>query len=329
MAPGISSGLTFAIKEELEDKSCVHTDNTGFMLAVSNPRDEPQIQRFGTALPYGREIYVSLYPEVILAEKDAKDVSMERRGCYFTDDKGDAYLDFYKKYSRQNCLEECFAKPIYVACNCAKVSSPGFPGRKLCSLHSVDGCVRFKEEQMHNEGLKDACKKCRPNCRDTKYRTSVTWSRMTEERMNYYKEMFHSTDYSGDKNITISVVNVYFAVDSVHPTRRSARYSTFEEVGLIGGTVSMITGLTLLDVIESRVLIAVIVVAKYKVWNNLGRMGGPAFNWKLSIPKFLRRNNRVVPEEIEMAAIQQRPQRQALPRRRPSHPMENLPGYLP
>lgn len=32
LAPGKSSGLTFAIKEELEDKACVHSDDTGFMI---------------------------------------------------------------------------------------------------------------------------------------------------------------------------------------------------------------------------------------------------------------------------------------------------------
>ncbi|XP_021958991.1 uncharacterized protein LOC110854873 [Folsomia candida] len=308
MAPGKSSGLTFVIRENLEDRACVHSDDTGFMLAVNNPRDEPQIERFGTSLPYGKEIYVSLYPEVILAEKDAKDISMDRRGCYFSDDEGDAHLDFYKKYSRQNCLEECFAKAVYEKCKCAKVSSP---------------------EEMHNQGLKAACPKCRPNCRDTKYRTSVTWSRMTEDRMNYYQKMFYGKDYRGNRNISVSVVNVYFVVDSVHPTRRSARYSTFEEVGLIGGTVSMITGLSLLDVIETLVLIAVIVVSKYKVWNNLGRMGGPSFKWKLAIPKCFRRNNRVAPEEIEMAEIPRPVERQALPGPRRLHPMENMPGYLP
>lgn len=45
-------------------------------MAVNNPRDEPQIERFGTSLPYGREIYVSLYPEILLAEEDAKDIGM-------------------------------------------------------------------------------------------------------------------------------------------------------------------------------------------------------------------------------------------------------------
>lgn len=53
------------------------------------------------------------------------DLGKDRRGCYFSDDEGDAHLDFYKKYSRQNCLEECFAKAVYEKCKCAKVSSPG------------------------------------------------------------------------------------------------------------------------------------------------------------------------------------------------------------
>ncbi|OXA46838.1 Pickpocket protein 28 [Folsomia candida] len=317
LAPGKSSGLTFAIKEELEDKAC---------LAVNNPRDEPQIERFGTSLPYGREIYVSLYPEILLAEEDAKDIGMERRGCYFSDDGGDAYLEFYKKYSRQNCLEECFAKKVYEKCECAKVSSPGFPGRKLCSLPDVNSCIRVEEEQMYNEGLKTACPKCRPNCRDTKYRTSVTWSRMTDTQMNRYRKMYYGPSYTGNKNITISVVNVYFVVDSVHPIRRSARYSTFEEVGLVGGTVSMITGLTLLDEIECFVVITVIIFAKYKMGN--------LFHWNPSIPEFLRRrNNRVAPEEIELPTIQpqeRRPvQRSALSRPPPFHPMENLPGFTP
>ncbi|XP_021953682.1 pickpocket protein 28 [Folsomia candida] len=271
MAPGKLSGLTFAIKEELDRKACIHGEGTGFTLALNNPRDEVQVERFVVTLPYGREIDVTLYPEVLLAEKDAKDVAMNRRGWYLSDDKGEALLDFYKKYSRQNCLEECFAKAVYEKCKCAKVSSPGLPGRTLCSYDDLNLCVQEKEEQMHNQGLKLSCPKCLPNCRDIKYRTSVTSSRMTESRMNDYQAM-------GDSEFRISVVNVFFMVDSIHPTRRSARYSTFEEVGLVGGTVSMITGLTLLDIIEALVLIAVIAVAKYKVWNNLRTMGGPSFN---------------------------------------------------
>ncbi|XP_021953583.1 pickpocket protein 28 [Folsomia candida] len=311
MAPGKLSGLAFSIREELDNKACIHSDGTGFTLGINNPRDEMQVEQFGVTLPYGREIDVAIYPEVLLAEKDAKDIELDRRGCYFSDDEGDAHLEFYRKYSRQNCLEECFAKAVYAKCECAKVSSPE------------------EEEKMHNQGLKRVCPKCLPNCRDIKYRTSVTSSQMTERRMNDYKDMYDGP--MGDKKFTISVVNVFFMVDSVHPTRRSARYSTFEEVGLVGGTVSMITGLTLLDVIEVLVLIAVIAVARYKVWNNLRNMGGPSFNWTMRIFKFLRRNNRVAPEEIEMDTVQprpvERPQRSAL--ERPFHPYENFPGFIP
>ncbi|XP_021961770.1 pickpocket protein 28 [Folsomia candida] len=172
-APGKSSGLKFVIKEELKDKACVHTDGTGFTLAINHPRDESQIQKFGTSLPYGKDIYISLYPEVLLAETDAKEIDIGRRGCYFSDDEGPARLTFYKKYSRQNCLEECFAKAVYEQCKCGRVTAPGLPGRILCSPNQMD-CVRDKENAMYNEGLNEVCPLCRPNCQDTKYRTSVT-----------------------------------------------------------------------------------------------------------------------------------------------------------
>lgn len=34
MAPGKSSGLTFVIRENLEDRACVHSDDTGFMVRL-------------------------------------------------------------------------------------------------------------------------------------------------------------------------------------------------------------------------------------------------------------------------------------------------------
>lgn len=107
--------------------------------------------------------------------------------------------------------------------------------------------------------------------------------------------MENSTDI-GD--INVSVVRVYFGDDSVHAKRRSARYSLFEQVGkvlriiilinstfsangfyispgLVGGTVSMITGITLLDVIEAVVLFLVIVIIEHKAKRKLSSMGGP------------------------------------------------------
>lgn len=45
-------------------------------LGINNPRDEMQVEQFGVTLPYGREIDVAIYPEVLLAEKDAKDIEL-------------------------------------------------------------------------------------------------------------------------------------------------------------------------------------------------------------------------------------------------------------
>lgn len=85
-------------------------------------------------------------------------------------------------------------------------------------------------------------------------------------------------------NELFSIVHVYFEMDSIQASRRSSRYSIFEQVGkmsnqdpsvvstfminfnnnqgLVGGTISMITGLTMLDIIEVVVVIVVVNMAK-------------------------------------------------------------------
>ena len=86
-------------------------------------------------------------------------------------------------------------------------------------------------------------------------------------------------------------------MDSVQASRRSARYSIFEEVGncqlslrihillrwliyihvelgLVGGTISMITGLSLLDIIEAIVVIMAIIWAQHKIRTRLSSMQG-------------------------------------------------------
>lgn len=43
------------------------------------------------------------------------------------------------------------------------------------------------------------------------------------------------------------------------------KLSTKIELGLVGGTISMITGLTLLDIIEAMVVIAGLIFAQHKI----------------------------------------------------------------
>ncbi|OXA54937.1 hypothetical protein Fcan01_10092, partial [Folsomia candida] len=54
------------------------------------------------------------------------------------------------------------------------------------------------------------------------------------------------------------------------------------ESGLVGGTISMITGLTLLDIIEAIVVIAALIAAQHKIRTIAGNM---EFNWTRFIPR--------------------------------------------
>ncbi|OXA39831.1 Pickpocket protein 28 [Folsomia candida] len=265
-SPGKTSGLSFIIKENPVEKACVHGEGTGFMFTVNHPSDEPQIKRFGKSMPFGHEVLISVNPLVLLADDDIKEMDKEKRKCFFSDDSGAAELKYYRKYTKKNCFQECIADGVAQKCKCTSFVAP---------------------EEMYDRGLRASCKQCRPNCRQTKYTTSIASTPLTPKHMEEYRRR-----YSKELNNTdvFSIVYVYFDMDSVQASRRSARYSIFEEVaininaepGLVGGTISMITGLTLLDIIEAIVVIVAIIWAQHKIRTRLNSM---EINWASWIPR--------------------------------------------
>ncbi|XP_021960507.1 pickpocket protein 28-like [Folsomia candida] len=182
--PGKTSGLTFVMKHEELDKACVHGEGVGFMVQVNHPFDEPQIQRFGAPIAFGVEAQVAVRPTVYLADGEIKeDVDQSHRRCYFSDEGGMAKLEYYKKYSKQNCLSECFSKNVTKHCNCTMITYPGKPGHRLCTVNEMKTCVHEQEKALFKEGLATKCQKCRPNCRDTKYEMKISSSPMSDSTM--------------------------------------------------------------------------------------------------------------------------------------------------
>ncbi|XP_035710952.1 pickpocket protein 28-like [Folsomia candida] len=212
------------------------------MVEVNHPFDEPQIHRFGAPIAFGVEAYVAVRPTVYLADGEIKeDVDQSNRRCYFSDEGGMAHLEYYKKYSKQNCLSECFSKKVTKACNCTMVTYPGKPGHRLCTVNEMKTCVHEQEQTLFKEGLATKCQECRPNCRDTKYEMKISSSPMSETTMK---------DWNIPDKASFSIVRVYFETDSVQALRRSSRYNWFEVTGLNGGTISMVTGISLLDIVK-------------------------------------------------------------------------------
>ncbi|XP_021958930.1 pickpocket protein 28 [Folsomia candida] len=347
---GKTSGLSFIIKDEILDKGCVHGEGKGFMLAVAHPSDEPKIKPFGKSMPFGHEVFISINPILLLADGDIKKMPLDERGCFFSDDKAGANLKYYEKYTKQNCFQECIADAVDAKCHCKGIVNPGDPKRALCDTYHSTKCAIQKEKEMYDEGIQDSCKKCRPSCRQTKYTTSVTWSPLTQKHMALYRNKYKEQLIN---NETFSIVYVYFEMDSVQASRRSARYSTFEEVGLVGGTISMITGLTLLDIIEAIVVIAALIMAQHKIRTSISQM---EFTWPSRIPRFTLRapppqeiidlpvinvDHLDVQEIVEQLTIDVEPlepQETVEPPivisgqpgnpSPPEHPLENLPGFI-
>ncbi|XP_021965742.1 pickpocket protein 28 [Folsomia candida] len=328
-SPGKTSGLSFIIKENPVNKACVHGEGTGFMFTVNHPSDEPQIKRFGKSMPFGHEVLISVNPLVLLADDDIKEMEKEKRQCYFSDDNGAAELQYYRKYTKKNCFHECIADQVAQKCKCTSFVAP---------------------EEMYDRGMRASCEKCRPNCRQTKYTTTTAFSPLTAKHMEEYRKQYSKELSDTD---VFSIVYVYFEMDSVQASRRSARYSIFEEVGLVGGTISMITGLTLLDIIEAIVVIMALIWAQHKIRTRMSRMEIdwasyiPRLPWLAPLPQEMIELpvidiQAVGPQEvIDQETIDVEPlEPQEIPEQPiiivgtpgnplpPIHPLENLPGFI-
>ncbi|OXA45140.1 Pickpocket protein 28 [Folsomia candida] len=297
-SPGKMLGLSFIIKDEIVNRACVHGEGDGFMFTVNHPSDEPQIKRFGKSMPFGHEVFISLNPIVLLADGDIKEMDMGRRRCFFSDDSREAELKYYTKYTKNNCFQECIADVVAEKCNCTSLVAPGKQGRALCISYDGMQCAIEEEKKLYDLGMRASCKHCRPNCRQTKYTTSVTSSPLTENHMDIYRYRYPE---QLSHNELFSIVHVYFEMDSIQASRRSSRYSIFEQVGLVGGTISMITGLTMLDIIEVVVVIVVVNMAKR---NLRQRVCSIEVDWARLIPRWFRS---LPQERAELPIVMNRP----------------------
>lgn len=60
---------------------------------------------------------------------------------------------------------------------------------------------------MYKIGLKNECKQCLPNCKDTTYTTSFNWSPMDESHMQLYMQKYGWDVKYVDNKLKIKLIN--------------------------------------------------------------------------------------------------------------------------
>lgn len=155
--------ITLKISEE--DATNTYNGNKQNLIYFMKPNEissssQPFKIEFNKLKTFKISAKVSTYSE------DFRRFSPENRGCLFGDEK---QLKFFKSYTEQNCLDECFANDTLKTCNCVKFSMPRNDTTPVCIFGQDTDCYWEVYLKFPRKGLGDPPCGCFKTCNDIKY----------------------------------------------------------------------------------------------------------------------------------------------------------------
>jgi acid-sensing ion channel, other len=112
--------LDLAVYNVMNDGMCKGPIK-GFHVYVHLPNEAPQISKHYYLVPYQQTVQISVNPTMIKTAHELRDISLDKRQCYFNDER---YLRFYRHYTQNNCEVECVANMTVSKCACQRFYMP-------------------------------------------------------------------------------------------------------------------------------------------------------------------------------------------------------------
>jgi acid-sensing ion channel, other len=93
----------------------------GFKVYLHLPNEAPQISKQFYLLPYHQSVQIKITPQMIKMTPELRAFSVEKRQCYFNDER---YLRFFRYYTQNNCEVECEVNLTVSRCGCLRFHMP-------------------------------------------------------------------------------------------------------------------------------------------------------------------------------------------------------------
>ena len=104
IAPGKSMGLNVMLNVKEDEYYCSGTESVGFKTLLHMPMTMPELLEYGFGVYPGMETYISVVPEMVVADEAIHKFDYLQRQCYLNEDRN---LKFFKDYTFLNCFMEC------------------------------------------------------------------------------------------------------------------------------------------------------------------------------------------------------------------------------
>ncbi|XP_060517750.1 pickpocket protein 28-like [Cylas formicarius] len=242
LGAGAHLGLSVILDAQIDNYYCSSTSSTGFKVILSNPIETPKMADFGFLVSPGFETRISIEPSVREATDSLRGVAIEKRQCYFSNERP---LQYYRSYTQRNCNLECQSNHTLKHCSCVPYYLPKNKFIKYCGKTEKECVDQAKEDMEVVYGNGSSCH-CLPGCFFLRFSNSKSFAKLSDmglraEVGSYSKEYFMDN---------VAVVQFFFFKSQFTKEVKSELFGFTEILSNVGGLLSLCLGFSFLSLIE-------------------------------------------------------------------------------
>ncbi|XP_045472093.1 pickpocket protein 28-like isoform X2 [Harmonia axyridis] len=245
LGSGQHLGLSIILDTQVDNYYCSSTNSVGFKIVLANPLETPKTADFGFLLSPGVEARYMINPVIREATHSLRSVSIEKRQCYFSNERK---LQYYRTYTERNCRLECLSNHTKTKCGCIPYFLPKARDVQTCSKKQANcqdeakNMVEVASEKGHAIAM--LCH-CLPGCHEVTYLKTGSYSNL---KIEYYKN--ESEEVEEDYRKNTAVAHFFFEKSKFSKQVKSVVFDFTDLVSNSGGLLGLFVGFSLLSLIE-------------------------------------------------------------------------------
>lgn len=212
--------------------------NKPYIFYIHSPNDIPwndarplDVNNFG-------QIDVALSPVLIKTQDALRSMSPRRRKCCFEDE---CSLKYFKLYTKNNCLMECYTIMMHERCQCVLYHLPRGREQKICILEDIPCILKNLKIKLN---IDKHCE-CLDDCNSLKYNVKTTYTEVTLSASKQEKSKQNDTDFGFSSYLVIQ-----FELSEFLAMNRVSTYSFVDFVSQIGGVFGLFMGISMISFVE-------------------------------------------------------------------------------
>ncbi|XP_057668011.1 sodium channel protein Nach-like [Diorhabda carinulata] len=245
---GVNKGLQLTLKDNTDDYFVTTTETNGYLIYIFNPKDFPDKSSGDLTeviANFGKETFISIEASVISGTDDIRILPTGMRNCIRSEERKTEFGN----YRQSDCFAQCRLHAIESLCRCKPFTQP-LDVSNYCTLSDLQCMNKYKTkwnnyfpyavenlEALEFEKYESIrCSECLPSCEHVTYKVSVD-----------------QTDTA--TNLNNAIVSIFFNRPTAMSFKIDVQQTWYEMVSSFGGYLSLLMGLSFINLIEFLILI--------------------------------------------------------------------------